>query len=186
MVGALQVQLMLLLQPRLEQLQPQLPAWGRAGGQGRAPGKGLGRRQGEQPGPGHPSSPIPGALGIVPLYPCPGPSQVLRSMRLTEFQCPRGQPGCDAGVGGGGKCTQQEQEAEPHRRHCTLGMVPGPGGWSRGHGCGMGLLKRSCSRAPDPPGLISGTGRPGDIILVRTHGGHRGTPAAKSPALPNA
>lgn len=58
MAGARQVQLMLLLQPRLEQLQPQLPAWGRAGVQGRAPGKGLGRRQGEQPGPGHPSSPI--------------------------------------------------------------------------------------------------------------------------------
>lgn len=119
--------------------------------------------------PWSPSLPILSSLGIIPHWsPPPLPSH---EHRLTELQCPLGQPGLDArigaGAGDGGRDTdrQQEQEAEPRS---TSRLVLVPGGWSRGHVWGT----RSWCRDPLPvhqhsQDLYQGQGAPCDIS---THG----------------
>lgn len=128
-------------------------------------------RLGIVPGVDHwfPSFPVLSTLRIIPHWSLPAlPAQ---EHRLTELQCPLGQPGLDARIGArvgdGGRDTdgQHEQEAEPHS---TSRLVLGPGGWSRGHV----WATRSWCRDPFPvhqhrQDLYRGQGALGDISTHR-------------------
>lgn len=183
-VGALQVQLVLLLQQRPEQLQPKVPAWGRAGrlrAGARAPRGAAGLRT--SPGSGHGPWGAPQAPPISPSPPSPGRGRhppYSRALCVTRPLMPGLEP-----VAG-------EQAASRSRRQSSAGAAP-LGGWpgAESPSSALGQLRDLGAGAEDmaepptrSPALYRGA--PADDSLPCARQGHRGAPAAESPTLPNA